>query len=147
MPEFLNSVHFRGRVDSGKDGAGPVFSDHGEDKRRCSWSIELLSKRNYKTWVRCVGWNDVAAAMEDVRPGDWIEVWGEWKTRSWQSPSGKQYITEANITQVEYILSGEAGEGGAGGAGGGVGPAGESVAGPRPFGAPLASAREEEIPF
>ena len=57
-------------------------------------------------WHNIVAWGPVAELVEKhVKKGAELNLFGEVKTRSWDSDSGKKYITETRISSLGFCGS------------------------------------------
>src|SRR5262249_26112338 len=69
-------------------------------KKVASTTICVAVSSKTRTFIRLVGWEGVAEALEQVRQGDFLELRGRIQSRSWDAPDGKRVITEVVVNNV-----------------------------------------------
>lgn len=70
-------------------------------KRVAHFTIRTVRK-NSAEFHRCAAWDTAAAKLENVEPGEFIQLQGRLQTRSWDDKESgqKRYTTEVNCWQI-----------------------------------------------
>ena len=99
MPNHLNEVHLIGVIYSPKTKAAG-----GEGNVMTSFQVETVTD-GYTTRNRVVAWGSLAQEAEiSCREGDWVEVRGEMRTRSYKDHGGQwKYITEVVASGIKVL--------------------------------------------
>lgn len=103
----MNSVILLGTVSD-----EPRFGDTATGSQVCNLKLCTTERtvkpdgerKDYQTWHAIVAWGKVAAALEGVKPGDWVSVVGRLQNRSYVDNGGnKRYVTEVVASTAEIL--------------------------------------------